>query len=165
MYILHLQEMGVFKIILLFGILISSPNQESDDRYENMGWEVLLNEVKTRYKYDTNYNAFVPIPRFGKKVKDMDGTEITLKGFFLPADVSGNVIVLSYMPMAMCFFCSGSGIESVVEIHSSPQQKSRFRRLRTDDYIEIKGRLKLNPDNLDHLIYILEDAELIKVYR
>jgi hypothetical protein len=107
----------------------------------------------------------VPIPRFGREVRALEGTEITLKGFFLPADVSGNVIVLSFMPMAMCFFCSGAGIESVVEIHSIPQQQNRFRRLRTDDFIEIRGKLKLNPDDMEHLIYILEDAELIKVYR
>ncbi len=165
MFTLHLQKMGVFKTIFLLGILMAPFNQETDDRYENMGWEVLLNEVRTRYRYDTEYNAFVPIPRFGKNVRALEGTEITLKGFFLPADVSGNVIVLSYMPMAMCYFCSGAGIESVVEIHSSPREVNRFRRLRTDDFIEIKGKLRLNADDLNHLIYILEDAELVKTYR
>jgi hypothetical protein len=157
--------MGVFKFILFIGIILLSHQQDPDDRYENMGWEVLLNDVRTRYRYDSSYNAFVPIPRFGREVRALEGTEVSLKGFFLPADVSGNVIVLSYMPMAMCFFCAGAGIESVVEIHSKPLQKNRFRRLRTDDFIEIRGKLKLNPDNLEHLIYILEDTELIKVYR
>lgn len=157
--------MGVFKIIFVVSILMLSQAQGSDDQYENMGWEVLLKDVRMRYRYDTSHNAFIPIPRFGREIRALEGKEITLKGFFLPTDVSGNVIVLSYMPMAMCFFCAGAGIESVVEIHSTQQHKNRFRRLRTDDFIEIKGKLKLNPDDLDHLIYILEDAELIKVYR
>ncbi len=157
--------MGAFKFFLFASIMLLSHTQDTDDRYENMGWEVLMNDVRTRYRYDSSYNAFVPIPRFGREVRALEGTEITLKGFFLPADVSGNVIVLSFMPMAMCFFCSGAGIESVVEIHSTTQHQSRFRRLRTDDFIEIRGKLQLNADDLEHLIYILKDAELVKAYR
>ncbi len=152
-------------LFIIISMLLAATPPEEDDRFENMGWEVMLSDVRTRYRYDSQYNAFIPIPRFGRQVRAMEGTEITLKGFFLPADVSGSVIVLSYLPMAMCFFCSSAGIESVVEIHNIAQHNNRFRRLRTDDFIEIKGRLRLNADDLNHLIYILEDAELIRVYR
>lgn len=155
----------MIRFLLILILLAPAPMADDDGRFENMGWEILLNDVRTRYRYDNEYNAFIPIPRFGREVRAMEGTEITLKGFFLPADVSGNVIVLSYLPMAMCFFCSSAGIESVVEIHNIPQHNNRFRRLRTDDFIEIRGRLRLNADDLKHLIYILEDAELVKVYR
>jgi hypothetical protein len=155
----------MFSLLLLIGMVMHTQPVAEDDRFENMGWEVLLQDVKTRYRYDKEYNAFIPIPRFGKDVRALEGTEILLKGFFLPADVSGNVIVLSYLPMAMCFFCSSAGIESVVEIHNIPSHNNRFRRLRTDDFIEVSGTLRLNADDLNHLIYILEDARLIEIYR
>ncbi len=152
-------------LFMIISMVLAATPPEDDGRFENMGWEVLLSDVRTRYRYDSQYNAFIPTPRFGREVRALEGTEINLKGFFLPADVSGSVIVLSYLPMAMCFFCSSAGIESVVEIHNIPQHNNRFRRLRTDDFIEIKGRLRLNADDLNHLIYILEDAELVKIYR
>jgi len=154
-----------YTILALLLALQQPPPPDDDGRYDDMGWEVLLGDTKTRYRYDSSYNAFVPVPRFGRKVKALEGAEISLKGFFLSADVSGRVIVLSYLPMAMCFFCSSAGIESVVEIHNIPQHNNRFRRLRTDDFIEIRGRLRLNADDLNHLVYILEDAELVKVFR
>jgi len=164
MFILYSEKMFTSKIIILSALLLISNVHVADDPFENMGWDVLLKDVKMRYRYDTSYNAFVPLPRFGKELLAMDGNLVTLKGFFLPADVTGNVFVISYMPMAKCFFCAGSGIESVAEIHNVPQQLARFRRLKTDDFIEVKGRLRLNPDDLDHLIYILEDAELVRIF-
>jgi uncharacterized membrane protein YcgQ (UPF0703/DUF1980 family) len=156
--------MGTIKLIfLLLAFMLPQPPSE-EDPFENMGWEVLLKDVKMRYRYDTQHNAFLPVPRFGRNLQAMEGTEITLKGFFLPADVTGNVFVVSYMPMAMCFFCAGAGIESVAEIHNIPQHLARFRRLKTDDFIEVKGTLRLNTDDMDHLVYILENAELIRVF-
>lgn len=156
--------MVVRKYILSLCLLLLSVTVMADNPFENMGWDVLLKDVNMRYRYDTEHNAFVPVPRFGRTVKALDGSEISLRGFFLPADVTGNLFVVSYMPMAMCFFCAGAGIESVAEIQNTPQQLSRFRRLKTDDFIEVKGRLRLNADDLDHLIYILEEAELVKIF-
>ncbi len=156
--------MGTIKLVILLLIsMLPQPPSEADP-YENMGWDVLLKDVKMRYRYDTQHNAFVPVPRFGRNVQALDGTEISLKGFFLPADVTGNIFVVSYMPMAMCFFCAGAGIESVAEIQNIPQHLARFRRLKTDDFIEIKGTLRLNTDDMNHLIYILEHAELVRVF-
>lgn len=157
--------MGAIKLFFLLLVFILPQPPSEENPYENMGWEVLLKDVKMRYRYDTQHNAFLPVPRFGKDLSALDGTTITLRGFFLPADVTGNVFVVSYMPMAMCFFCAGSGIESVAEIQNIPQHLARFRRLKTDDFIEVKGKLRLNPDDLDHLIYILEDAELIRIFQ
>jgi hypothetical protein len=153
---------SVFSFIV-FLILFQPPSME--DHYNNREWNILLNDVRMRYRFSVEFNAFVQVPRFGNTIRELDGKEIVLQGFFLPADVTGDAFVLSHVPMQMCFFCAGAGIESVVELRSMVTHRMRFRRLSTDDFIEVKGRLRLNQDNLDHLIYIMEDAELIKVIR
>lgn len=156
----------MLKIFSLFlAIFILNQGSDPEEHYNNKEWNILLNDVRMRYRYSIEYNTFLQVPRFGNTLKQMDGQEITLRGFFLPADVTGDAFVLSHVPMQMCFFCAGAGIESVVEIHSIVTHTIRFRRLSTDDFIEVKGRLRLNQENLDHLIYILEDAELVKVIK
>jgi len=147
-------------IVLMLGFA-EPPVMES--HYSNQTWDALLTDVKMRYKFSVAYNSFVQVPRFGNRLKEMDGQEVVLRGFFLPADVTGEAFVLSYVPMQMCFFCAGSGIESVVELNSLVSQRIRFRRLSTDNFVEVKGTFRLNPDNLDHLIYILDDAELVQI--
>lgn len=156
----------MIKTIFLFLTLLAfGQNPDMENHYNNQTWDVLLKDVKMRYKFSVPHNSFMQVPRFGNNVKELNNTEIVLRGFFLPADVTGDAFVLSYVPMQMCFFCAGSGIESVIELHTSEQQKARFRRLNTDNFIEVKGKLKLNVSDLDHLIYILEDTELVKVIR
>lgn len=153
----------VLLLFLSFTLLTDPPDPEA--HYTDKTWDVLLNDVRMRYRYSIEYNAFVSVPRFGSQLQEMDGREVTLKGFFLPADVTGEAFVLSYVPMQMCFFCAGAGIESVVELHSIITHQIRFRRLNTDDFIEVRGRLRLNRDDIDHLIYILEDAQLVKIHK
>jgi hypothetical protein len=147
----------------MVSLLTFAQPPDLESHYNNTTWETLLTDVRMRYRFSVEYNSFIQAPRFGNNVKEMEGKEIRLKGFFLPADVTGDAFVLSYVPMQMCFFCAGSGIESVAELHPLISHRIRFRRLSTDDFIEVRGRLKLNANNLDHLIYILEDAELLNV--
>jgi len=144
-------------------MLAASNPPDPEKHFTDKTWEVLLTDVRMRYRFSVEHNSFVQVPRFGNTLKALEGTEIVLQGFFLPADVTGDAFVLSFVPMQMCFFCAGSGIETVVELHASVSHQARFRRLNTDDFIEVRGRLKLNPNDLDHLIYILEDAELMRV--
>lgn len=156
----------MLKVLLLFlSLTLLADPPDPEGHYTDKTWDVLLNDVKMRYRYSIEYNAFVSVPRFGSRLQEMDGQEITLRGFFLPADVTGEAFVLSYVPMQMCFFCAGAGIESVVELHSIVTHQIRFRRLNTDDFIEVRGRLRLNRDDIDHLIYILEDAQLVKIHK
>lgn len=78
-----------------------------------------------------------------------------IKGYVIP--VSQNLYVLSVKPMAACFFCGGSGPESILQLNFAT--KNRFK---TDQIITVKGKFKLNPDNVDDLSYILDDASLIQ---
>ena len=128
-------------------------------------WDLLLNDVKIRYTYSLEYNALQPKPKFGKQVQELDGKTIIVKGFFLPLDVTGNIFVLSYNPMNMCFFCTGNGLQTIIELNVLPEHLRQFNRLRTDNYFEVKGKLRLNSDLSEHLIYILDDVEFVRLIK
>ncbi len=128
-------------------------------------WDLLLGDVKTRYSYSIKFDTFFPKPKFGKDLKEMDGQTITLRGYFLPTNLTGMAFILSYAPSSMCYFCAGAGIESVVEINPTEDDLFRFERLRIDDYFEVTGTLKLNFKDIEHLYYIIDDAEFVKIVR
>ena len=128
-------------------------------------WDLLLDDVTVRYRYSFKHEGFLPKPSFGKSLLQMDGKEVTISGFFLPANITGSSFVVSYYPMAMCFFCSGAGIESVVVMYAEDGEERRFSNLRTDDFIEVKGRLELNEDVDKNLFYILREARWVRTYR
>jgi hypothetical protein len=128
----------------------------------DMNWKPMLSDVKVRYIWSVKHSSYITRARFGEQVQKLDGQEVTLKGFFLAADLTGNLYVLSSNPMATCFFCSAAGIETVVEMEPHPDDLRLFKRLRTDNFIEVKGTLHLNPDDYQRLIYILKDVRLVK---
>ena len=147
---------SLFLFAILGSIAVSGQGESSDDN-----WKLMLNDVKVRYTWSVKHGAYITRARFGENVQKLDGKEITLKGFFLAADLTGNLFVLSANPMATCFFCGVAGIESVVELEPHPDDLRLFKRLRTDNYIEVRGKLELNPDNFERLIYIMKDVRLI----
>lgn len=128
-------------------------------------WDLLLDDVTVRYRYSFSHEGFIPRPKFGDKLKEVEGTEVSVIGFFLPANITGSSFVVSYYPMAMCFFCTGAGIESVVVMYAADGEDRRFNNLRTDDFIEVKGRLELNEDVNQNLFYILRDAKYVRTIK
>jgi hypothetical protein len=128
-------------------------------------WNLLLKDVKIRYLYSLTYDTYLPRPKFGKDLKLLDEKEISIKGFFLPVDVTGSVFVLSYNPMISCFFCTGSGIETIIEINPKEEQIKQFKKLATDNYIQVKGKLRLNAKDYEHLVYVLDNVELVKIIK
>jgi hypothetical protein len=121
------------------------------------GWE-LFDDTRYKWRYADEFGVEVEIPIFSKKVKEMEGQEITLTGHYLPLELEGERIIISELPYASCFFCGGGvGQESVAEVVFA-EIPSRFKG---DELITVKGRLKLNEDDFEHLILILEDAKVI----
>lgn len=144
-------------ILFLGSFPVAAQFSDSDQN-----WKPMLSDVKVRYTWSVKHGSYITRARFGEQVQKLDGQEVTLKGFFLAADLTGDLYVLSSNPMATCFFCSAAGIETVVEIEPHPDDLRLFKRLRTDNFIEVKGTLHLNPDDFERLIYILKDVRLAK---
>ncbi len=121
------------------------------------GWEVFA-DTRFKWQWSEEFGAEVGVPVFSQKTKLLDGKEVILTGHYLPLEMKGNRIIISKFPYASCFFCGGSGQESVAEVVFNSAQ----RRFRMDELITVKGRLRLNVDDYAHLVFILEDATMIK---
>jgi hypothetical protein len=60
--------------------------------------------------------------------------------------------------MSQCFFCGGGGPESIAEV-TFKVDPGKFQ---VDDLITVKGKLKLNASDIEHVNFILEEAVLVK---
>lgn len=118
-------------------------------------WET-LNDVKFTREYFEKVEAYYYYPHFGPSVKALEGKEVILKGYMLTIDPEEGLYILSRNPFAACFFCGASGPESIVELMLKPDHPY----FEMDQIVTIKGRLRLNQDDLDHCNYIFEEAEV-----
>ena len=119
---------------------------------EKLTWYDLADVTYNR-TYNEDYGTFLLVPKFGNFIKSFEGKKITIKGYFLDITGKGTLTLLSKRPMASCFFCGGSGPETVIEVYF--KNKPTFK---TDQVIEITGTLRLNTDDLERCSYILEDT-------
>jgi hypothetical protein len=115
-----------------------------------------LTDVEFERKFIVAEQNYFYIPTFGKSVLALNGKTVQITGYFIP--FNDEFQVLSAYPMASCFFCGAAGAESMAEVHFA----KKGQRYKTDQRLTIKGTFKTNPADLDHLNYILEDAEVVK---
>ncbi|TVP54360.1 MAG: hypothetical protein EA341_00255 [Mongoliibacter sp.] len=143
------------KLLPLFLILVvvgTAMNLPEKDMWALMG--------KTRFveKLNREYGMYFLYPKFPDELKAMEGKEVSITGFFIPLEMNtSNIAVISKYPNAECFFCGGAGPESVVVGYL---KKRPGKRIKTDEIVTIKGKLKLNDSDLEELNFIIQDAEL-----
>jgi len=124
---------------------------------QNDGW-VSFAKTKFEAKYNEKAQEYFMSPDFPPDLKALIGKEIYLEGYYLPVEVEGDAyIILSKFPYSQCFFCGGAGPESIAEVTF----KSKPGRFDADQYIRVKGKLKLNATDLEHGNFILEDAIVV----
>ena len=118
-------------------------------------WDILM-KVKWVKAYDKKFETNSYVPKFNKEIQALNGKVITIKGYLIPVDLygGGEFAIISALPVASCFFCGGAGPETVMEVYT----KQKITPDNTGK-IAFQGRLELNPDDADHLIYILRDAK------
>lgn len=56
------------------------------------------------------------------------------------------------------FFCGGAGPETIAEVSF----KVKTDKFDADQFIRVKGKLKLNESDIDHVNFMLVDAVLVK---
>ena len=117
-----------------------------------------LGKITYTKEYDEFLGFKVDKPVFSQPIKDMEGTTLTIKGFIIPVEgyKSHKEFVFSAYPYNMCFFCGGAGPETVMEVYSSEAIEY------TAEPIYIKGTLRLNSDDINRLMYALEDVVLVE---
>jgi len=141
----------LFVILLLILPLITSAQTK-----ENV-WKSLA-DVAIEDRYDASMGYEVSYPVFGERAQPLDGQQIVVKGYMIPfeAYLKPKYFILSALPIAACFFCGGAGPETVMEVFSQDNIEL------SSEVIQLRGKLELNADNPDRMMYILRDAELLE---
>lgn len=120
-------------------------------------WKTLA-KITYKKEYDEFLGFKIDKPVFSEEIKALNGKEVTVKGFIIPVEgyKSHKEFIFSAFPYSMCFFCGGAGPESVMEVTAiEPVVYSA-------ESIVLKGKLKLNNDDVNKLMFALTDAKLVK---
>jgi hypothetical protein len=126
---------------------------------DNGSWG-MLSMVNVQSAYNADYGYEVQTITVSPLVQSLENTDIELEGYIVP--LSGKVeqshFMLSSLPINMCFFCGKAGPETAIQVFMRNNKKVAF----SEEKIKIKGRLIVNPNNQNEILYTLEDATLIK---
>lgn len=135
-------------LFLFFVVQLSAQHQNSWNLFTSAKFkEVPVNEY---YAAD----LLVKTPEIAK----LDQKEMTISGYYIPTG-DDNIIIISKLPMAACFFCGGGGLESIMEI--KPKQKIK-RQFSVDEIITFKGILTVNDKDYNELPFIMKSAVLVE---
>jgi len=154
---------STFKYILLvlisLGISFSMAAQENavDPPKKKSLWKT-LGKITYKKKYDELMGFKIDIPVFSDPIKKLDGKEVEVKGYIIPVEgyKSHKEFILSAFPYNMCFFCGGAGPETVMEVEASEGVEY------SAEQVVLRGKLKLNDDDINRLMYLLTDAVLVE---
>ena len=142
----------IFSCFLLTTALFAQSEKEFKNNWKTLG------KITFRKQYDELLGFKVDIPVFSEDVVKLEGKEIELKGYIIPTEgyKSHTEFVFSAFPYNMCFFCGGAGPETVLEVLAAEPIKY------SAEAVTIKGKLSLNDEDINKLIYGLSDVVLVK---
>ncbi len=119
-----------------------------------------LGKVTFKMKKDDIMGYDVEVPIFSKTVKALAGKTIEIRGYIIPVEgyKQQGYFVFSAYPYNLCYFCGGAGKETVMEVFTKKNTTIKY----TAKPITIKGELVLNSKDVNKLMYLLEDAVIVK---
>lgn len=117
-----------------------------------------LSRITYVKEYDEIMGFKIDKPVFSEEIKGLEGKVVQVRGFIIPTEgyKSHTEFIFSAFPYSMCFFCGGAGPETVMEVTTKTAVKY------TAEAITLKGILRLNSDDINRLMYFLEEAEPIE---
>ncbi len=139
-------------VVLVVSFWIGSSIQAQDKKINI--WKTLA-EVDYKVTKDEYGDAYIPV--FNAEAIKLEGTEVEVDGFIIPFEgmFKPTQLILSSLPISECFFCGSGGPESVMEITMKEKIKYTAKR------VKIRGKLKLNSEDPDKLMYILEEGVFV----
>jgi len=142
---------------LFFGFLLNVAAFAQNEVEPTSAWQT-LGKVTFKKQYDDLLGFKIDIPVFSETVRAIDGDEITLRGYIVPTQgyKSHTEFVFSAFPYNMCFFCGGAGPETVIEVETVEPIEY------TADPITIRGKIALNDEDPNRLMYAMTGAVLVK---
>ncbi len=143
------------RTLLLFCALLFAGQATLSAQSNNL-WTTLA-KITYEKRFDDLLGFKVDVPVFASEIKALEGKVVEVTGYIVPVEgyKSHTEFVFSAYPYNMCFFCGGAGPETVMEVTSKAPVKYSTERIR------LRGKLLLNDDDINRLMYVLIDAELV----
>ena len=143
-------------ILILFSGVLMGQDAPPTEMNENV-WKT-LSKITYKKEYDEFLGFKIDKPVFADQVQELEGKEIIVKGYIIPVEgyKSHNEFIFSAYPYNMCFFCGGAGPETVMEVESNDAVEY------TAEQVVLKGKLVLNVDDVNRLMYQLVEANQIE---
>ena len=138
-------------LTLLFCFSLSSSALKAQS---NITWD-LLADVSFESNYSAQYGVSILTATFGQWIKAFEQKEVYISGYVIPLDPMGISYALSRNPNSSCFFCGGSGPETVLGLSMKPGSLKKYE---VDQIKTFKGTLKMNTTDEKEFIYVLENA-------
>lgn len=142
---------SIFSILLFLTFSLGTA-QNSSSTWNTLG------KLTFKKEFDAALGFKIDKPVFGDEIKALSGKIIEVKGFIIPTDgyKSHTEFILSAFPYNMCFFCGGAGPETVMEVFAKSPVKF------TSEAVTLKGKLALNTDDVNRLIYSITEVEQLE---
>lgn len=119
---------------------------------------VWKNLAEVSYKISEDQFGELYVPVFSDNIKKLEGKVVEADGYIIPFEgmFKPEHIILSSLPLAECFFCGSGGPETVMEVMLTNPIKYTSKR------VKVRGKLTLNSNDPEKLMYILKDAQLVE---
>lgn len=137
-----------------FWLFTASTSLYAQEAIDNKVWKALAGVT---YKITEDEYGELYVPEFSEEAKALEGEIVTVPGYIIPFEglFKPEHVIVSSLPIASCFFCGSGGPETVMEVYLKEPIDY------TEEVVAFRGRLKLNDEDYEQLMYILEDAEMI----
>lgn len=113
-----------------------------------------LAQVKFSVSNSTNGSTAWQKPNFLAPLQALQGKKVSITGYFLNLNKQNAWYMLSKNPMASCFFCGNGGPETVAMVKFAGKEV-----FDTDDVVTVTGILRLNGEDPNNSIYLIEQAD------
>lgn len=147
------------RLNILFTILVVGLLSPAIKAQNSNPWAI-LSMVSFKSEFDSSIGMEVKKPTVQSPALKMNGTEITIEGYFIPLDGKNaqSHFMLSKFTQNMCYFCGKAGPETAMQVFMANAKKVKY----SDEKIKLTGILRINQNDPNSLLYTLEDATLIQ---
>jgi len=142
---------------ILVSIVIIIAGSFTWQAQDELSWKMMA-DIKYEQRLHPELEEELEYPIFSTQTLELKGKEVVVEGFAVRTSDSGllSEIIITKDPIIW------GSCSSLPKPHEAVQAFMKTPTAYTKEKISIKGRLALNLEDLDKLIYILEDAEVME---
>ena len=123
---------------------------------DTLSWR-LLGLIKYVNRPHLEYEEGAMYPVINAALKKKAGKQVVMSGYVIPID--NKSYALSKNTFAACFFCGKAGPETIAGLHF---KSKTLPKLKTDQYITVKGVFRTNDKDVEDWIYHIDQVVITK---